>query len=107
MERHCKASNDGLLRKRKLFYHLKSPQFLFHEDTVRNGHQFSGRKRRLKGMVLRMRPQNRGPVLQQVWHYDDFTAPHRRLRHVHLGPVFRKLVRFNTLVKLTMCYDLS
>ena len=40
MERHCKASNDGLLRKRKLFYHLKSPQFLFHEDTVRNGHQY-------------------------------------------------------------------
>ena len=29
------------------------------------------RMRRLNGAVLRMRPENRGPVSQQVWHDKD------------------------------------
>jgi hypothetical protein len=34
-------------------------------------HPLVCRKRRLNGAVLRMRPVNRGPVSQQVWHDKD------------------------------------
>jgi hypothetical protein len=39
------------------------------------------RKRRLNGAVLRMRPENRGTVSQQVWHCKDpalLKGPERR-----------------------------
>jgi hypothetical protein len=34
-------------------------------------HPLICRKRRLNGAVLRMKPENRGPVSQQVWHDKD------------------------------------
>jgi hypothetical protein len=34
-------------------------------------HPLVCRKRRLNGAVLRMRPENRGPMSQQVWHDRD------------------------------------
>jgi hypothetical protein len=44
-------------------------------------HPLVCRKRRLNGEVLRMRPENRGPVSQQVWHDKDpslLKGPERR-----------------------------
>jgi hypothetical protein len=46
-------------------------KFLDSPLRSKNRSSTSLRKRRLNGAVLRMRPENQGPVSQQVWHDKD------------------------------------
>ena len=58
-------------RKTAVFFILKKKSYCPQPGYNRPLVTLTCHRRRLKGTVLRMRPQNRGPVSQQVWHDKD------------------------------------